>query len=315
MDELSCQHPTWINPPLENARPFASFGESLPALLAILKDMVPLQRWSAARRDEASWKLLEIGAPEKPERAQPAPQDLVCLRLAESLRLRYIANAATESDRIEARVLARAGIAACIVCPLISRRGELLGALYAIDAQPQPPFSVPQRRLVAGLARTLATLFAYSLRHDEPHEARIAGYDPLSGLPNLQAWQSLMEQEEAATLEPDDDALAVMIELEEPENADFAESEILMSHHAALLKSYLRDHDRVGRIGGNRFALLLRHLNSEQAQAALDKIGAALRHADATAVIGCAMRHSCGSLPEAFRIADIRMYNAKLGRP
>jgi GAF domain-containing protein len=297
---------------LQGTRPFASFLESLPMLLGSLQDMVPLRRWMTARQDEAGWKLLETLSRDARDPAQAASSDLVCLRLAESLAPRFIADTLQAEDCADTAALAQAGIAACIICPLISRRGELLGALYATDKQAHPPFSDAQLRLVLGIARTLATLLAYSLRSDEPREARLAANEALQNLPNLHAWQNLMEEEEAALADAQDDALAVMIEVEEQENADFPDSEIAMSHHATLLKSYLRDHDRVARIGRNRFALLLRHLSGEQAQAVLDKLDAALRLADAKAIIGTALRRSCGTLPEAFRIADIRMYNAKL---
>lgn len=298
----------------DNTKPFCSFGESLTVLLGNLQDMVPLARWTAARRDDSGWTLMETAPRASSARGAGAAPDLVCLRLAEDMKPRFIADAMQNEDSSQMRALAREGIAACIVCPLISRRGEMLGALFATDPRPQPAYTTAQRRLIIGVARTLATLFAYSLRHEEPREARLPGNEPFSGLPNLAAWQGLMEEEEAAPIESDDDALAVMIEIDENPNADFTDTEIAMAHHAALLKTYLRDRDRVARIGRNRFALLLRNLSGERAQSMLDKIDAALRHASATASIGSALRRSCGTLAEAFRIADIRMYNAKLGR-
>jgi GAF domain-containing protein len=296
----------------DSARPFSSYGEALATLLASLRDMAPLGRWMAARRDESGWTLLETAARESQPRGGEAAPELVCLRLAEDMRPRFIADAALMDDGPERRVLAQAGIAACILCPLISRRGELLGAIFATDARPQPDCTPQQRRLVTGVARTLATLLAHSLRHEEPREARLAGGEAFSTLPNLQTWMAMMEEEEGALVESDEEAMAVMIEVEEAAHADPAESEIAMAHHAALLKTCLRDQDRVARIGRNRFALLLRNLDGAQAHAMLDKVSAALRHAGAAAAFGCALRRSCGTLSEAFRIADIRMYNEKL---
>ncbi|MBK4734020.1 GAF domain-containing protein [Noviherbaspirillum pedocola] len=298
----------------DNTRPFSSLGESLNILLGSLREMVPLKRWSAARHDEAGWTLLDSAAREAAVREGQNTPELVCLRLAEDMKPRFIADAVAADDNADTAALAAAGIAACIICPLISRRGELLGAIFATDTRAQPAYSAAQRRLVVGLARTLSTLFAYSLRHEEPREARIPDNEPFAGLPNLHAWQSAMEDEEAALVETDEDALAIMIEVDEGPNPDFTETELAMAHHGALLKTYLRDQDRVARIGRNHFALLLRNLSGEQAQAMLDKIAAALRHAGATAAIGCALRRASGTLPEAFRIADIRMYNEKLRR-
>jgi GGDEF domain-containing protein len=221
-----------------------------------------------------------------------------------------------DTGRVDSRSafdLAGMGIGACIACPLISRRGELLGALCAIDPEPQPAFTAAQCRLATGMAKTLATLFAHSLRHEDARYRMPAGIDGPTGLPNLHAWQHILEEEEGALLEHGENALAAIVELEEAASSA-GDAEVAMARHAALLKGYLRDRDIVARIGHGRFALLLRHLNEEQAQSAQEKIDEALRHCGVPAAIGCAMRLSSGSLPEAFRIADIRMYNAKLRR-
>jgi hypothetical protein len=68
----------------------------------------------------------------------------------------------------------------------------------------------------------------------------------------------------------------------------------------------------VARIDRNRFGLMLRGLSEEQGHGAAEKIRQTLRDSGARLALGYAMRLSSGSLTEAARIADIRMYNDKL---
>ena len=127
----------------------------------------------------------------------------------------------------------------------------------------------------------------------------------------------MLEEEETALKQEGADALAMMVELTEPENsADGAGSvdwDNTLNRVAHALKSHVREQDGLARVGPARFALLLRGVNGQQGAHAADKIRQALSDAGIRAGIGHAMRLASGSLANAVRIADIRMYNDKLG--
>ncbi len=141
----------------------------------------------------------------------------------------------------------------------------------------------------------------------------LADIDHLTGLPNLTGWQNIVDEEERTMQQADEDALVAMVECtgadSAPSSTDWDNSLVL---HAQLLKNHVRGRDVVARLGPSRFGLMLRGLTPEQGANAFDKIRQALQQSGAAAAMGSCMRRGSGTLWEAARIADIRMYNDKL---
>ena len=312
-----------MKPEFDQLRPYASLQESLPALLACLRSMVPMRLWMVGRLSGNAWTVIQ--ADDREERVKagdcfPWP-DTLCARVLEHYGCCYAEDAAANPVLADAPVRASMAIGAYIGYPMLSWRGELLGTVCAIDPEPQQAFTAQQRLIVATISRTISTLVAHSFKLDESRriEQRVkapASIDHLTGLPNLLGWQNIIDEEEMALREEDEDALVAVVEIAEPDSVASAAGSIdwdnTLVRHAHALKTHVRGRDVVAKLGPTRFGVMLRGLTPEQGRAAFDKIRQALHEGGARAALGFAMRRSSASLAEAARIADIRMYNDKL---
>lgn len=310
--------------PIDAMLPYASLQESLPAMLGCLRLAVPMRLWMVGRLAGNSWTVIEADDSQNRVKAGdsfPWP-DTLCIRVLEHYGCCFAEDAAANPVLAEAPVRAAMPIGAYIGYPMLSWRGELLGTICGISPEPMPPFSAAQRQLVETLSRTINTLVAHSFKLDDRRQpqARVrppANIDHLTGLPNQHGWQVLLEEEENALKQEGADALAMIVELVEPDNvidgAGSVDWDNLLNRVAHLLKSHVREQDGLARIGPARFGLLLRSVHPHQGTLAADKIRQTLAEAGVRAGLGHAMRLASGSLANAVRIADIRMYNDKLG--
>jgi len=311
-----------MNARIDAMRPYASLQESLPALLACLRAVVPMRLWMVGRLTGTSWTVIQ--ADDREQRVKPGDTfpwpDTLCARMLEHHGCCFSEDAA-DAELATAPVRESMRIGAYIGYPVLSWRGELLGTVCAIDPERQPLFTPEQKLIVETICRTISTLVAHSFKLDDIRrsEHRIkppADIDHLTGLPNTDGWQSVLEEEENMLREEDGDALVAMLEIAEPDRASGADVatdwENNLVHLAQLLKRHVRERDAVARIDGNRFALMLRGLSEEQGRGVAEKVTQTLRDSGARVALGYATRVSSGSLAEAARIADIRMYNDKL---
>lgn len=310
--------------PIDAMLPYASLQESLPALLGCLRLVVPMRLWMVGRLAGNSWTVIQADDTQNRVKAGdsfPWP-DTLCIRVLEHYGCCFAEDAAANPVLAEAPVRTAIPIGAYIGYPMLSWRGELLGTICGIDPEPMPPFTPEQRQLVKTISRTINTLVAHSFKLDDRPRAQArvrppANIDHLTGLPNQHGWQVLLEEEETALKQENADALAMMVELNEPDNgtdgAGSVDWDNTLNRVAHVLRSHVREQDGLARVGPARFALLLRGLDPQQGSQAAEKIRRALAEAGIRAGLGHAMRLASGSLANAVRIADIRMYNDKLG--
>ena len=310
--------------PIDAMLPYASLQESLPALLGCLRLVVPMRLWMVGRLAGNSWTVIQADDTQNRVKAGdsfPWP-DTLCIRVLEHYGCCFAEDAAANPVLAEAPVRTAIPIGAYIGYPMLSWRGELLGTICGIDPEPMPPFTPEQRQLVKTISRTINTLVAHSFKLDDRPRAQArvrppANIDHLTGLPNQHGWQVLLEEEETALKQENADALAMMVELNEPDNgtdgAGSVDWDNTLNRVAHVLKSHVREQDGLARVGPARFALLLRGLDPQQGSQAAEKIRRALAETGIRAGLGHAMRLASGSLANAVRIADIRMYNDKLG--
>jgi diguanylate cyclase len=159
-----------LNPRLESLRPYVSLQESLPALLACLRVVVPMRLWMVGRLAGNAWTVVQADDRErrvKPGDSFPWP-DTLCVRVLEHYGCCFAEDAAANPVLADAPVRTLLKIGAYIGYPMLSRRGELLGTVCAIDPEPQAAFSAQQRQIVETVSRTISTLVAHSFKLDEP---------------------------------------------------------------------------------------------------------------------------------------------------
>ena len=313
-----------MNPRLEQLRPYLSLQESLPALLACLRSIVPMRLWMVGRLAGNAWTVVQ--ADDLQNRVHPGDSfpwpDTLCIRVLEHYGCCFAEDTAANPILAAAPVRTSMRIGAYIGYPMLSWRGELLGTVCAVDPQPQPRFSPQQRQLVETISRTISTLVAHSFKLDEGHRSEHivkapVNIDHLTGLPNLAGWQLVLDDEELALKMEGEDALVAVVDIALPDisigDAGSVDWDKALVRYGQLLKGHVRERDAVARIGLNRFGLLLRGLSEQQGRSAVDKIRRALGESGADAALGHAMRRASGTLAAAARIADIRMYNDRLG--
>lgn len=302
--------------------PYDGVEEAVCALLSSLQDYVPMRLWMVGRIAAGRWSVM--GAEDRRGRivagAGFSSGEAFCRHIAASRQPCFI-----EDTRVAPAPPAPPGwsgmpLQAYIGYPLISHRKEVLATLFGADEERQAPFSLHQRRLVAASARTMGLLLAQSgaLRESRRLNQQFkpsTEIDQVTGLPNLQAWRQIIAQAEAVLMPAAGNALVAIAEMQEP---DAMSSPATLNQHAlrdaALLKGQLRETDTVARVAVNRYALLIRSVTAEQEQRLFDKIRQGFSDAGLAITLGCAMRLPCGSLAQALRMADIRMYNEKLRR-
>lgn len=306
----SCQHTS----------AFASLEESVHALLASLRDFVPMRLWMVGRISGGRWTI--IGAEDRRGRIAAgdgfSPNEPFCRYIATNRLPCFMEDASLAHAPPAPPGWSGAPMQAYIGYPQFSHRKEVLATLCGADEQRQAPFTLRQRRLVAAAARTIGLLLAHSgaLRESRRVDGQLKlpyEIDQITGLPNLQAWRNIIEQEEAALMLNAEDALVAIAEMQEPEGMmSLSALNERALRDAALLRSQLRETDTVARVGVSRYALLMRQVNAEQERRLFEKIRQGFRDAGIAINLGSAMRLPCGSLAQAVRMADIRMYNEKL---
>lgn len=314
-----------MNVSLNDTQPFDSLDAGLAALVKCLNMFVPLRIWMVTRVTGNDWNVLHVSDAEgKIQRGDVFPwSDSYCSRMVREGAPRFAPDAQSVPVYRDAPINAALDIGAYIGQPLRAGDGTLLGTLCAADAQPQAPFTPEQRFLVESITRTMSTLIVGFMKLEKARqvEAQLryrAETDPLTGLSNRHAWEEALKSEEGALGTLGENAMVMMIDLDGLKIANdtlgHAEGDRYLVKAAGVLEHELRDADVLARIGGDEFAVLLRGVSKEAAQAIVNRVAEAFAKANVHASIGHAMRLTQGCLEDAFRIADVRMYEDKTRR-
>jgi diguanylate cyclase (GGDEF)-like protein len=311
-----------IMAPHQRSKPFASLEEPVPALLASLQDFLPMRVWMVGRIMAGRWTV--IGAEDRGGQIHAGANfpttDAFCRYIAMSRHVTFVHDTRLLHTAFMPSTWAGIAIRSYVGYPLISHRKEVLATLCGIADQPQPHLTPRQQKLIATSARTIGLLLAHSNalhenRQHQRHLKPLSEIDQITGLPNQLAWQRIIEWEEGELMQRAENALVAIAEVQNTVEENVLSGPELSERalrDAALLKSQLRKSDTVARVGANRYAMLIRQVNEEQKEHLFEKIRQGFSAAGISITIGGAMRLPCGSLPQAVRMADIRMYNEKL---
>ena len=173
--------------------------------------------------------------------------------------------------------------------------------------------------LLAVVLRGLSALLdaADQAMQDREYAERLelrAATDPLTGLFNRRGWDRLLLVEEDRCQRLGLDAEIVMIDLDELKAINDTEGheagDATIVRAATFIFSAVRIHDAVARLGGDEFAVLASGTDGVAGRVGR-RIEAALAEAGVAASVGSATRSERGSLAEAWRAADLRMYRMK----
>lgn len=222
----------------------------------------------------------------------------------------------------------RAGLGACLVQPILSSAGKVLGTFTIYYRKPCRPASadislINQAATLAGIAIERAKM--------EEQVLRLAYYDELTNLPNRRLLMDRLKRILSANARSGKHGALLFIDLDNFKSINdtlgHATGDVLLHHVALRLVSCVRHEDTVARLGGDEFVVMLENLHedftaaAEQAESTGDKILAALRapyllknkEQHTTPSIGAVMFKNKNDLSAETLIkqADIAMYHAK----
>lgn len=143
-----------------------------------------------------------------------------------------------------------------------------------------------------------------------------AATDPLTGLLNRRGWDRLLTVEEDRCIRHRLDAEVIVVDLDGLKGVNDTQGheagDAVIVRAATFIFSAVRIHDSVARLGGDEFAVLAVGADGSSGKVGR-RIEMALAEAGVDASVGWAARSERGSLAEAWRAADLRMYRVKQG--
>lgn len=187
------------------------------------------------------------------------------------------------------------------------------------------PDGNPERQTFALLEIILGGLsfIADAATHADAERRRVrqlelrASTDPLTGLLNRRGWDHLMGVEEERCARHGLPAEIAVVDLDGlkaiNDSTGHEAGDALIVRAATFIFSAVRDRDAAARLGGDEFAVMAVGAPST-APTVGARIEQALAEAGIKASVGSANRAEAGSLADAWRAADLRMYRVKQRR-
>lgn len=207
--------------------------------------------------------------------------------------------------------------------PLISERGEMMGALVVQHRNNTPKYTEEDRELLAFVSTQIAT--AIERKQGEARLRYMAAHDALTDLPNRNLFQDRLkvalrrahrDKEHLALLYLDLDSFKNVNDTHGHETGDR-----LLCEVARRLTGCVRESDTVARLGGDEFTILLTNIRGAAGlQRVIEKVRDVLKPAidvnghtlTISASIGSALYPDQGADPDQlFRRADAGMYADK----
>jgi diguanylate cyclase (GGDEF)-like protein len=221
----------------------------------------------------------------------------------------------------EARLREDHGISHYFAVP-ISRGSRAWGVMVSCH-QKEAELSGSQIKMLSSVANRLIAGFSGAERDEKLHS--LAYVDPLTGLPNRGAMQSLLTERLAAAANNKTMAAILFIDLDRFKQANdthgHAFGDRLLVQAANRIRNQVREDDVVARIGGDEFTVILPDVKTprEAASVARKLIQSLSRRFEIDghtiytgASVGIAMYPDDGvGGPELLKMADTAMYRAK----
>jgi diguanylate cyclase (GGDEF)-like protein len=221
----------------------------------------------------------------------------------------------------EARLREENGIGHYFALP-ISRGSRAWGVMVSCH-QAQTELSSSQLKMLSGVANRLIAGFSGAERDEKLHS--LAYVDPLTGLPNRVAMQSLLTQQLANSASTKTMTAILFIDLDRFKQANdthgHAFGDRLLVQAANRIRNHVREDDVVARIGGDEFTVILPDVKTprEAGSVARKLIQSLSRRFEIDghtiytgASVGIAMYPDDGvGGPELLKMADTAMYRAK----
>ncbi|HWJ11919.1 MAG TPA: sensor domain-containing diguanylate cyclase [Nocardioides sp.] len=207
----------------------------------------------------------------------------------------------------------------------ITDDGELFGILCGVGSDTLPDLPPVDAELVRLLGDLLSAHLTVARAADREHRratiaTALAETDQLTGLVNRRGWDALVADAQRR-IDAFGDLIAVaVIDLDGlkvvNDELGHAAGDELLRRTAAALRAAGSDRDRIARYGGDEFTILTSDVAVEGLAAHYARFSQALAAQGIPASLGHAHTGpGTGTVVEAFRLADVSMYDVKRSRP
>lgn len=322
-NEAVSQASTPALPPI--VTPFRTLEQAADAVLDLVGADTPFACWTVVKREGARWIPLALRDRHYGiRRGLPvAWLDALCSEAANAPAALAVADSAVEPRLSALRASSGQAIAACLCHPLHDGRGNLFGAVCAVDPSAggfEPAAMLPRLRAAAQVITTHLALeeqIEDTRRRAERAELE-SRTDPMTAVLNRRGWELAMQQEQARIARTGGSAAVVLLDLDglktinDSMGHEAGDAEIMRC--ARVLSHQVRALDVVGRLGGDEFAMLLAGIDRPLAGQVIERIRQALANAQVRCTLTWSWAGVLGSLDEALAEADMLLIEHKKRR-
>lgn len=302
-----------------------AFDEASVAVVAFLKEQIPLGFWSVTRYDGERQLYLEVADDAYGLEAGGSHlwEDSFCVSMVSGAAPQIAPDAMSVPAYAAAGAAHNLDIGAYIGIPIRWADGRLFGTLCGLDPDKQSPDLVTQQPLLDLLGNLLSTILeADNARVETKRALELAALrsetDELTGLYNRRGWIRYLEHEDMRYKRFGDPGSVIVVDLdrlkEVNDSKGHAAGDRYIQLAAAALKDTVRSSDLVARLGGDEFGVIAAQTPLVETRALVDRIQAAFDRAGVGASIGHAAYTIVGGFVRAWEQADQQMYAAKMQR-
>jgi diguanylate cyclase (GGDEF)-like protein len=311
---------------LPSLSPAMSFDQASQAVVAYLKEAVPLGLWSVTRYDGTDQVYLAVAddAYGMGPGATVPWSDTFCREMVAGAP-QFAPDAMAVPEYAAAEVAANLTIGTYVGVPIRHGDGGLFGVLCGLD--PERRADAEALRAHEPLIQLLGTLLSTVLEADIARtaaqrlleSARLdAETDALTGLLNRRGWDRYLAVEEDRYKRFGDPGSVVILDLDRLKDINDSLGHGAGDDHIRLAAHTLRDTARstdiVARLGGDEFGVVATNTSPGDARALVVRLQAALNAAGVAGSFGHAPYTIVSGFPGAWKAADEAMYAEKAQR-
>lgn len=299
-----------------------AFRTAADVVLEYLRTHVPMGLWSITRveNDHQTHLILGDNAYNLTKGDSVPWSDTYCVHMVAGETPQVAGQAADVQQYRDAGVNELLDIGAYVGAPIMDADGSLFGVICGLDPRAQEG--------QGNLEETLSTLSALlqvalaadrrvrSLEAQLAEAEHYASTDALTGVGNRHAWERWLTTLEEDFADLGDPTVIIVVDLDDFKAVNdgpggHAAGDELLSSAAATIAGLARPADRVARIGGDEFGMIVHDCTAAQAPAMVERIVGALAAQGIEASAGAAPLVVGEDVQTAVKRADEAMFASK----
>ena len=305
--------------------PGMSFDEAAEAVLAYLREHVPMGFWSVTRVENGrqSYLYLEDNVYGLPQGGSHLWEDSYCVHMAAGTAPTVAPRAQDVPLYRDAAINDAVTIGAYAGAAISEPDGSLFGAICGLDTEPRSDDLLAAEPLLGLLGSLLNMVLAADRARDQASAATSAARDDaetdvLTGLLNRRGWEQAVAAAQVKFARLADPTIVVMVDLDRLKDINDSEGHAAGDRYiigaGKALRAATRPTDVLARLGGDEFGLIMTGCPESAGPAKVTDLYAALEREGVAGSCGWAPISIVRGFPAALVEADDAMYAAKKER-